>query len=413
MCAAANPIARGLLACLLCSGLASSMSFGQAGAAEDDSQVTSDMQRSVAQLPPTLQKWSDRLLVLSSRDPEGYLLLGEEVLDEAADSDTRRFAVELLVRAFDLARASDASSPIATSACLALVDAAITQGERQRLRSLAGALVPNANDHRNTTIHVESPEYLASVAMGLARAGHGFQARSMMRKPEALQTMRSIDGLLTRMGVPGGADAYEREAKRWPCMECGNRGVTRRRDGVARECGNCNGTPGPDWSQSQTLASLRGELWLLRDDQQAWSLQSMLDDGRPAELVDPGLVARMFRVDSSKAYWRGNAWRTNADGTDALPATDGSPALPAMQIDPTKREQPTDDSATPAPQTPVTTPAPTPVPGTPGGPASPVPLPGPMPGLNPLPIQLPPALPGIPRNPNSNPSEDPLPTEPK
>ena len=349
-------------------------------------------------------KWEARLAALSPGDPETYLLLGEEVLDQADQPESRRLAIELLVRAFDVARASDASSPIATSACLALVDAAATRSERQRLRSLAGALAPRSSQTASAPLHAESPEYLASAAMGLARAGYGFQSRATLRKPEALQTVRSIDGLLTRMGVPGGADAYEREARRWPCMECGNRGVTRRRDGVARECGNCGGTPGPDWTLGQTLASLRGELWLLRDEQQAWSLQSMLDDGRPAELVDPGLVARMFRVDSTRAYWRGGAWRTNPDGTDAASTTGPSPQLPAMRIDPSKREQletPEQPAGTPPPSSPPAAPPPVP----------PTQLPGPLPGLNPLP--MPPLPITLPRNPSTNPSEDPLPTEPK
>lgn len=364
-------------------------------------------------VPAHVKKWELRLAALSPRDPEAYLLLGEEMLDEADEPESRRLAADLLVRAFDLARAADASSPIATSACLALVDAASSRGERLRLRSLAGALAPRASNAAAASLHVESPEYLASLAMGLSRAGYGFQARATLRKPEALQTMRSIDGLLTRMGVPGGADAYERESRRWPCMECGNRGVTRRRDGVARECGNCGGTPGPDWSPTQTLASLRGELWLLRDEQQAWSLQSMLDGGRPAELVDPGLVARMFRVDSSRAYWRAGGWRANADGTNDAAASSATPELPAMQIDPSRTEQPEtteQPGASPVPSTPAAPTTPTPSP-------APVLPPGPMPGLNPMPF---PALP-IPTGPNSpapgspprNPSEDPLPTEPK
>jgi hypothetical protein len=326
------------------------------------------------------------------------LLLGEEVLDQADNPDARRLAIDLLVRAFDLARAADASSPIAASACLALADTASTRSERERLRSLAGALAPDPGASGRAALHAESPEYLASVAMGLARSGHGFQARAILRKPDTLQTLRSIDGLLTRMGVPGGADAYEREARRWPCLECGNRGVTRRRDGNFRECGNCAGTPGPEWSSLQTLASLRGELWLLRDDQQSWSLQSLLDDGRPAELVDPGLVARMFRVDSSRPYWRSGGWHTNPDGTDGAPTVPADPALPAMRIDPTQREEPAPQdpappaSSQPAPQSPT---------------PSPAPLPSVLPGLNPLPVTPPPITP--PRNP----SEDPLPTDPK
>ena len=130
----------------------------------------------------------------------------------------------------------------------------------------------------------------------------------------------------------------------------------------------------------------------------------MLDDGRPAELVDPGLVARMFRVDSTRAYWRGGAWRMNPDGTDAASTTGPSPQLPAMRIDPSKREQletPEQPAGTPPPSSPPAAPPPVP----------PTQLPGPLPGLNPLP--MPPLPITLPRNPSTNPSEDPLPTEPK
>ncbi|GEM_PF-1499849 len=350
--------------------------------------------------------WEQRLMSLSPRDPEAYLLLAEEVLDIASTPAERRVAIELLVRAFDVARATDVSSPTATSACLALADIATSRAERARLRSLAGALAPmKGNASLPASLHAESPEYLASVTIGLARAGYGNHAKALLRKPEVSEKLQSIDGLLARFGIAGGSDSVEREARRWPCVECGNRGASRRRDGQMRTCTTCKGTPGPDLSTTQLLAYLRGELWLLRDELQPWSLQVTLDDGQPAELADPGVVARLFRVDTSKAFWRKGAWRTNADGTDAPAAIASSDQLPGMPPAGSKPAENEPSTITPATQL---APAMQPAPGVPS--AVPTTLPPVLPGLNPGPAVPTVPVPIVPPTPQ-NPSEAPLPGE--
>lgn len=350
-------------------------------------------------LPDSWRPWVSRLEALSPGDPETYLLLGEEVLDRAGDEDERRLAIDLLVRAFDLARAHDAGSPIATSACLALVDARSVRADRQKLRSLAGALAPRRNDaQRTTTLNVESPEYLTSTGLTLTRTGMGFHAKSVFRKPEAAELLESMDGLLQRFGIASGADGVAREIRRWPCPVCSNQRIVKTRDGRAALCPHCDGEPGPKLSPGELLSYLRAEFWLVRDSKQPWSLQMLLDDGLPAQLVDPTIVARMFRVDSSRAYFRQSAWHSNPDGTDATETAQQSELAPMPAATSTAppgdtRSDPNQPSTTPA-AAPTTTP--TTQPGTtPPGPTLPIPTipipkqPKPLPGQEPLPGEEP------------------------
>lgn len=381
----------------LCAGLATcfaSVAFAQT----DDPGLQPAIPRATKPAPlpplkPSLKPWLTRLESLSPSDPEAYLLLGEEVLDRAADEDERRLAMELLTLAFDLARAHDAGSPVATSACLALADASSVRSDRRRLRSLAGSLAPRrADTPRTATLNVESPEYLTSTALTLTRTGMGFHAKSVLRKPEVLQQLESMDGLLERFGVPGGADGVIREVRRWPCPECGNQRITRKREGQPRLCPNCNGEPGPKITRTDLLAYLRAEFWLVRDSRQPWSLQVLLDDGQPAQLADPTLVARLFRVDTTKPYFRRNAWRTNADGTDTAPTTQSQQLAPLPTTTSDTPQPQSDPNAAPA--QPATQPtAPTQQPAT--QPTIPVPTipipqqPKPGPGEEPLPGEIP------------------------
>ncbi|HYF13508.1 MAG TPA: hypothetical protein VD971_00395 [Phycisphaerales bacterium] len=277
------------------------------------------------------QAFGDRLQSLSPANAEAYLLLGEEIADAAKTPADRRLAVEVLARGYALARREPNGSRVAVSACLALADLTRSRVERGRLQRAAVLLDPTvvapwaAPDATTRPGTPEAPEYQAAVYMGLVRAGAGAQARSLAKRPEVNAKLQSIDRLLLRLGV-GGADSLQREAKRWPCPECGNARVSRR-PGEARLCANCKGVPGPNLSDTALVAQLRAETWLLGGDQGTWSAQLSLDDGAPLPVPDENAVFDLFGIDDARPYWRNGFWRMNADGTDAPePAERSEPA---------------------------------------------------------------------------------------
>jgi hypothetical protein len=272
----------------------------------------------LARLEILRKSWQAALASLRPEAPEGYLLLGEEVLDQAHSAGDRRLAVELLVRAVVLSLARDPASPVASSACLALAEAGLSRAESRSLRAIARAVAPRqAPLPRSAPENTDSVDFQVATFMGLVRTGDGGWARQQLRKPDVADRLAGLDRVMRRMGMDG-AGSLEREARRWPCTECGNQ-RTVRSGADARLCPTCKGLPGRRLSQAELLAHLRMELWLLRGASDSWAMQAWLDDGEPLASPDAGAIPRLYQVDASRNYFRNGAWVLNADGTDAPP----------------------------------------------------------------------------------------------
>lgn len=289
----------------------------------------------ISRLEALRASWREALPSLRPQVPEGYLLLGEEVLDQAQSAEDRRLAIELLVRALALSLANDPASPLASSACLALADAGLSRAEASSLRAVARSIVPaQAPAARPAPENTDSVDFQVATFMGLVRTGDGGWARQQLRKPEVADRLASLDRMMRRMGLDG-AGALEREARRWPCTECGNQRTIRSAQD-ARLCPTCKGLPGRKLAHAELLAHLRMELWLLRGAKDSWAMQAWLDDGEPLASPDPAAIPAQLQVDVTRNYYRNGAWVRNADGTDATidgeaqatPADTGKAAQP-------------------------------------------------------------------------------------
>jgi hypothetical protein len=289
--------------------------------------------------------WKERLEALHPGNPAAYLELGEEIQGTPPEAATtgaqaaalRRLVIELYTLAFEIDRTRPGMHATAGSAARALASLSARGEERRWLEAVSRTLdrqqAPPPWMARPEVPSVESEAFRAATCVGLIRSGDGIQARKLLERPEVRSLLERSNLLLERLGFSGGSDRLFREAERWPCPTCANQRVTKRAGSPndPRLCTNCDGVPGPKLSDSELLALLQFESWLLDGRQRSWAAQTTADAGAPLRDPDPAGVAGTFRVDASKVYWRRGAWRTHADGTGAapVPQAPASPAAPA------------------------------------------------------------------------------------
>jgi len=283
---------------------------------------------------PVTERFLDRLERLTPADPISYFRLGEEVADAAADPASMALARELLVLAFHLDLAAGGQAGVAAPACLALAEAQRGGRDRAWLLALAKTLDPRRVAPEWLTRPVaptaDSAAYQVAMFLGLVRSGDGAQARQLLARPGVREGLYAYNRVLRELGLPGGAEALEREAGRWPCPECAGARIVRRPGpggGEVRLCSNCRGDPGPRLAPGELEAHLRFESWALQGVQRSWAAQAAVDAGAPLLDPDPASVAPAFGVDPSRTLWRNGAWTSPQPAAPSPPQ--GDPAPPA------------------------------------------------------------------------------------
>ncbi len=291
---------------------------------------------------------ADRLRALDPARPVEYLELGEDLLDAPGDEGERRLAVRLLVLACALDQHRAPAATVGASACLALAEAGHGPGDRPWLVAVARLLDGAGAPGPGAPPVPQSPEvapYRLAMLLGLVRSGDGLAARRLLEDSGLRALLRSLDPLLSRMGVSGGAFQLERDATRWPCTECRNERVVKRAraGGEWKLCPICRGVPGPDLTTDQYVRQLQLEAYLLQGRQRSWGAQLAADGGAPLLDPDPAEVPRRFGIDASLAVYRDGAWAAmppDAARPDAPRALEASPPAadpPDAASDPQRR----------------------------------------------------------------------------
>lgn len=283
---------------------------------------------------------ADRLRALRPSEPEAYLKLGEDVAVWAEESRGRELARKLFGLAFilDRQRSGGSTAPTATSACLALSQLAATSSERTWYLALARSLdrrlaLPDWASRRGEFID-PATAYLASLYVGLVRAGDTIRAQKVLAQPGVREMIKRHERLLSPIGDTGGLNVLEREMARWPCPECAGKRIVRKYQSVPpqyRVCSVCNGTLGPKIVPVELAAQLRFESRMLAGSARSWASEVLSDGGTPLLDVDPAEVPKMLRIDPTQTLWREGLWMSP-----------NAPAAPAKEV--AKPGSPTDDA---------------------------------------------------------------------
>ncbi len=258
----------------------------------------------------------DRLRALEPTDPEGYLLLGEEVIAEIPGRQGRDLGRTLLVLAFELDQRRSTAQGVGASACLALASIAATPAEARWLSAMASAidgrepLVSESTAGPAGTDRRERDEARITLAraIALARAQEGAELSRMLDDPDVRRVLEDTQPLLD------GAERMFEDIERRPvCMECGNRRTvpSRDRDGPPlRLCPTCGANPGARLNDDEFVGTLAAEVSLLGVEVRSWSAQLMIDGGAPAREADISSLGAFYNVDPASPLWR-----PGADGT--------------------------------------------------------------------------------------------------
>lgn len=276
---------------------------------------------------------ADRLARLRPAEPEGYLKLGEEVAAWAEDSAGRELARKLLGLAFalDRQRAGQTTSPTATSACLALSELGSTPSERTWFLALARSIdrrlaLPEWSSKRSEASD-PTTAYLASLFVGLVRAGDTVRAQKVLAQPGVRELIKRNERLLSPIGDTGGLSNLEREMTRWPCPECAGKRIVRKYQSIPpqyRVCSVCNGTLGPRIIPEELAAQLRFESRILAGTARSWASEVLSDGGSPLRDVDPDELVKVLRLDPSRPLWREGRWlAANVQPVQAPPGEGG------------------------------------------------------------------------------------------
>lgn len=292
---------------------------------------------------PDWKAIEERLLLVSPADPEGYLLLAEELAEFRDDARARRTAIELAVRAvvFDSRRGD--RSRVGASACVLIAHLTSARKDRSMVMSLARRLDPRFAGPEWLSFKppaaAEENTYQLATLLGLIRSGEGVRARQVFARDEVKASLQALDKLLRVMDVGTSVASLQRDAQRWPCPDCGNTRITRR-PGVSppdvRACPNCQADPGPLISEAELVAQLRLESYLLQGSQRSWAAQLATERGATLIEPTPESIAAAFRIDPWRCVWRDGDWRED-------------PAFPRPARKPTTPPQAPNDEAGSAP----------------------------------------------------------------
>lgn len=277
---------------------------------------------------------ADRLGELTPQHPEGYLLLGEEVLALARNDADTRLARRLFTLAYEHARRSGRGAGTQASACIALADTTRFERDRRWLWSIVRLIEPRfaEPDWSRTVERVVSDRaaFRAAETLGLLRAGLGLRAREALRDEQVREVFEWYAGLLTGTGPGDVLTELDNQAARWPCPECKNERVVRTPEGGLRgprvRCFTCRGNPGWELDERGLLATLRFESRVLSGVQRSWGAQLAADLAEPLRDPDPEAVADAVGFDPDRSLYRDGRW-VSPDAPDQPESTD-DPALP-------------------------------------------------------------------------------------
>lgn len=265
------------------------------------------------------QSWADlerRLSQLTAGDADAYFSIGEDALDLGA-TDIARHAL--------VVAATDEPQRLGASACLALADAARTEGliaEQRRMMVMAGMF--SARNQGGPPIRFEDDARqadAAEAAAGLAGYRRGDGARSARFLQAALDSGTLPPALA--LGSETIESAIAKAKARPRCDECRNLllikcPACKGRDGEACStcqslrfivCPECEGHPGPVLSRRSEDSLLRLEAALLRGSSASWAGQIAIDGNRPRGTTEPELLAVSLGVDATQTAWRDGQWK--------------------------------------------------------------------------------------------------------
>jgi len=229
-----------------------------------------------------------RLRALSPRDPEAYLILGEDVADAAQTPGETVLAKQL----FGLAGAL-APVQFGRSAALALADMEADPALAARYHVLAELLTV---DQTSRPLRDEQEErgdgsLSVSAVIGVARAlshyrnGQGSEALAQLEN----ENVRALFVTYATF-IPGGVARFEEDCRRYR---------SRQR---------------PSLTDRERYRLWRLELALLSGGQASLADDLLRRRGEPLAEVDPANVEESFGVDPSRCLWREGGWQEQEQG---------------------------------------------------------------------------------------------------
>lgn len=305
------PVAATLLAIVV---LLAGLAAGFLGRADASSTTTA---AGGAPLPPALSK---RLETLSASDPQGYLLLAEEVADAAQSAEQLKLARQLYTLALTLdamaQQTSGSATGIGTSACYGLAELTRSRTERRWLIAVGESLRPRSDRVRAAPLTDQPSSWATAInlvdAISLARSGEGRRAESLLRRPGVDDLLTRYERALDDRGYFNAAGRLRRWITDWPtCPECNNRRVVNRPESgrtVLRACGTCDGNPGPPLEVDELVNQVRFQSSLLSGISNSWATALLTDGGEPIREPEAGEVATLYGVDPAATSWQDGRW---------------------------------------------------------------------------------------------------------
>jgi len=274
------------------------------------------------------------LRALTPARPEGYLLLGEELADEASTPEEVALARRLFVLAIETGRDRGAAAVCAT-ACRAIAGLAGSDSDRRWLEAIArrfdpAAPAPTPPARAESAVHPQIG-LRAATALGLARSGRANLTARYLEDPDVLATLRRYDGVLRTEGLPGAEAWLLEQTETWP-LGVGSLDRVERLPGdgapVYRFDPVNHGNPGPELTDRQLVAHLRLESRLLSGIHRSWAAQLAAEQGEPLRDADPSRLAAHFGVDASATVYRDGVWIAPGSGDSESQSPEGPYARP-------------------------------------------------------------------------------------
>ncbi len=249
----------------------------------------------------------EQLEALRPDEPREYFLLAEELAYDDPNPGLEDVARRLFVLAFELDRRRGGTR-LGPAACLALADLSPRVDERRWLRAVAAALRGERAAGEAVAEEILSETALAlAEALGRFRAGEYRRAQMILERADVSRLLRRYEDALEK-----GIEWILLELETEPvCRECGNRRIVPADLDPSAEhrlCYTCEGTPGPDLTDTQLVEQLRLESLLLEGGTNSWAAHALAGGGEPLRDVDPAAVVAWFNVDPARSIRRDGAW---------------------------------------------------------------------------------------------------------
>jgi len=257
------------------------------------------------------------LEALKPEDARGYFLTGETALDLGE----REIGMHALVVAAALS-----PTDFEAGAALALAQAAREMGDEAEARRLtAVAYLSAARYGRPGAIRMAGRMSTGRAERASAAAGiAGFRRGDGAKAARFLQS--ALDQSILPRGLTLGSETIEsaiaKSRSRLRCEACKNTlyvkcPTCKGREGTDCDtckgkrmivCTTCDGHPGPVLPRREEDRLLRIEAALLSGTASSWSGQFTIDRNRPLAVMEPELLARSLRIDTTQTLYRDGTW---------------------------------------------------------------------------------------------------------